>query len=267
MGNALASELKRYRPIILGWDISGTITEIGSNVTAFDVGDEVFAMVNFVGYGKAYAEYVAVPASQLAVKPANITHEEAAASTLAALTAWQAFTDFGQLKKGDKALIHAASGGVGHFAIQIAKHLGAYVVGTSSGKNKNFILQLGADEHINYKEQQFEKVLSDIDFCLEAIGGEHFERSVEVVKPHGTIINLPSGLSDRAKAKANQKNVNTCFFMSVYSSGSDMNIIADLLEQEILTPHISQTYPFGEMPQAHKQIESGRTVGKVVLTL
>lgn len=224
-------------------------------------------MVNFVGHGKAYSEYVAAPASQLALKPTNVSYEEAAASTLAALTAWQAFTYFGKLEQGDKTLIHAAAGGVGHFAVQIAKHLGAYVIGTASDYNKNFIQSIGADQHIDYKKVPFEDVLSDIDFALETIGGKHFEQTVQVLKPGATIINLPSGLTEKAKQKARDKNLNATFFMSVYSSGEDMKQIAKFLKEGIIRPYISKKFNFDQIKEAHKQIKSGSTRGKVVLTI
>lgn len=171
-GEALADTLKDETPIILGWDISGIIVEVGKDVDTFNINDEVFGMINFVGHGKAYAEYVAVPAEQLALKPDNISHVEASATPLVALTAWQAFTHYGTLKPNDKVLIHGASGGVGHFAVLIAKHLGAYVIGTSSAKNRDFVLELGADEHIDYKTEKFEDRLINIDFVLETIGSD-----------------------------------------------------------------------------------------------
>ena len=143
IGKSLYNELKNQNPfIILGWDVSGVVEEVGKEVTQFKVGDEVFGMVNFPGHGKTYAEYVAAPAVDLALKPANILHEEAAAATLAALTAWQVLVTHGKVSKGQKIVIQAASGGVGHYAVQIAKYLGAYVIGTSSSINKTFLLNL-----------------------------------------------------------------------------------------------------------------------------
>lgn len=266
-GEALAETLKNCEPIILGWDISGVIVETGKNVDTFKINDEVFGMVNFAGHGKAYAEYVAVPAEHLALKPKNISHAEASASTLAALTAWQAFTFFGQLKQNDKVLIHGASGGVGHFAIQIAKYLGAYVIGTSSVQNKNFVLELGADEHIDYKNERFEKRLNNIDFVLETIGYDNFRKSVSVLRERGTIVNLPSGLTEEDEKQAEQKNLNACFFMSVFSSGNDMKIIADLLQKKIVTPHIYKVYNLNQIQEAHLQVESGKTKGKVVVKI
>lgn len=263
----LAEDLAHYEPLILGWDVSGEVIEIGSEVHHFKIGDEVFGMVNFVGHGKAYAEYVSAPAEHLALKPDNISHIEASASTLSALTAWQAFDSYGKLRPTDKVLIHGASGGVGHFAVQIAKHIGAYVIATSSASNRDFVLGLGADEHINYQTTHFEQVLGDIDFVLEAIGGANFQKSVQVLKPFGTIVTLPSGHTKEDELKAQEKQLHACYFMSVYSSGSDMQKIASLLSKGILKPHVSHVFDFEEIAKAHLQIETGRTVGKVVVEL
>lgn len=255
--------LKVENPIILGWDISGIIKESKSDL--FKVGDEVFGMVNFPGHGKAYAAYVAAPAEHLSLKPKNITHEEAAGATLAALTAWQAILKAG-VKKGDRVLIHAAAGGVGHFAVQMAKHLGAYVVGTSSGKNKNFVLSMGADEHIDYTAHPFETQVKNIDFVLDTMGGDHIDRSLEIMNPGGTLISIPSALNGGVEEKSKAKRVNG-YATFVQSSGEDMKTIAGLLEKGSLKSHISETYTFDQMAAAHHQMESGRTVGKIVVTL
>lgn len=253
------------RPVILGWDISGTVAAVGADVTDFAVGDKVFGMVNFPGHGKAYAEYVASPASQLAKMPADLPFEDAAATTLAALTALQVFT--GRVKSGDRVLIHAGSGGVGHFAIQIARNLGAHVITTSSAKNRDFCLSLGADEHIDYREQQFEEVLSDIDFVLDGMGGQVLENSLKVVKPGGKIVSLPTHtFPEELQAKADEAGVALEFVM-VTSNGDDMNTLKSMLEAGTLKPHVSVTFPFEKMPDAHLQIESGRTVGKAIVTL
>ncbi|MGI9536106.1 MAG: NADP-dependent oxidoreductase [Desulfocapsaceae bacterium] len=253
------------RPVILGWDIAGTIVAVGADVTDFEVGDKVFGMVNFPGHGKAYAEYVASPASHLAKIPANTTFEEAAATTLAALTALQVLQP--RVKAGDRVLIHAGSGGVGHFAIQIAKNIGATVVATSSAKNRDFVLSLGADEHIDYREQKFEEALTDIDFVLDGMGGEVLENSLKVVKNGGTIVSLPTHVfSEELKAAAEQQNIKLEFVL-VTSNGEDMNTLKEQIESGALKPHVSVTFPFNNMAEAHKQIESGRTVGKAVVTL
>jgi NADPH:quinone reductase-like Zn-dependent oxidoreductase len=162
-GKGAAGKLKGESPMILGWDIAGIVTE--SRAEEFEAGDEVFGMVNFPGHGRAYAEYVAAPADQLALKPTTVNFESAAAATLAALTAWQAFSDHGRLRAGQRVLIHAAAGGVGHFAVQIARHIGAYVIGTASAENKEFVLGLGANECIDYKTERFEEVVQEYRLC------------------------------------------------------------------------------------------------------
>lgn len=263
----LAKDLAMYEPLILGWDVSGEVVETGSQVTQYQVGDEVFGMVNFVGLGKAYAEYVATPVEHITLKPQNISHTEAAASAMAALTAWQAFNSYGKLRAKDKVLIHAASGGVGHFAVQIAKHMGAHVIATSSSSNRDFVLGLGADQHIDYQTLSFDEILKDLDFVLESVGGENFQKSVKVLKPFGSIVALLSGHTKEEESMARAKNLHACYFMSVYSSKQDMERIASLLKKEIVKPHLSYIFGFDEIAKAHRQIESGRTVGKVVIKL
>jgi len=263
----LAEDLAHFNPLILGWDVSGEIVEVGNKVTRFHIGDEVFGMINFIGHGKAYAEYVVASAKHIALKPNNISHVEAAAATMAALTALQAFNRYGKLRPTDKVLIHAASGGVGHFAVQIAKHVGAYVIATSSASNRDFVLKLGADRHIDYRTTHFEKILRNIDFVLESVGGDNFQKSVHVLKPFGTIVALNSGHTNDDEVSAKAKNLHACHFMAVYSDSSDMEYIASLLEAGILKPHVSHVFGFDEIAKAHLQIETGRTVGKVVVKL
>lgn len=265
-GKGMSGRLKEIDPLIIGWDISGIVVETGSAVTGFVAGDEVFGMVNFPGHGRAYAEYVAAPEAHLALKPANISHEEAAAATLAALTAYQALVSQAKIKAGDKVLVHSAAGGVGHYTVQIAKHLGAYVIGTSSAENKDFVLALGADEHIDYKNQKFEEVAKDIDFALDTIGGENVDRSLEVIKKGGTLISIPSGLAESVTEKAKTKGINGFFFL-VHSNGEDMKAIANLLSKGIIKSHVSKTCAFENMGQAHTQVETGKTRGKVVVTI
>ncbi|CAN5653184.1 NADP-dependent oxidoreductase [soil metagenome] len=252
-------------PKILGWDISGIITEIDTDVTAFKISDEVFGMVNFPGHGKAYAEYVAVPVSQLALKPSNISHEEAAASTLAALAAWQALVTNAKIKAGDKVLIHAAAGGVGHYAVQFAKNIGAHIIATGSSKNREFILSLGADKFIDYEITKFEEVVSKLDFVFDTLGGDIYDRSLFSLKKDGLIISLhPISEEQAGKTKFHRLNG---YSIVVTSNGADMAEIAKLLLQKKVIPHISFSFPFEQMAAAHVQIETGRTKGKVVVTL
>lgn len=263
----LTSLFGAERPVVLGWDVSGTIEEIGSKVTDFEIGDTVFGMVNFPGIGNAYAEYVVVPYSHLALKPKSISHQEAAAATMAALTAWQALVTNGKIKKGDTVLIHGASGGVGHYATQIAKHFGCYVIGTSSQINKNFVLLNGADQHIDYTKNAFEDTVSEVDFVLDTIAGSTIEKSIEITRNGGTVVTIPSGnipQEDLDKAKA--KNVSLLFFL-VQSSGDDIKTIANLMERGIIKSHISDQFSFDRIADIHLQLESGRTVGKVVINI
>ncbi|TDE14548.1 NADP-dependent oxidoreductase [Dyadobacter psychrotolerans] len=257
--------LGEERPVILGWDISGTVTEVGKNVTEFEAGDEVFGMINFPGRGNAYAEYVTAPATQVSKKPSNLTHEEAAASSMALLTAWQLLVNHGKVKAGNRVLVHAAAGGVGHFAVQIAKHLGAYVIGTSSAANRDFILAQGADEHIDYKAAPFEETIDNIDFVLDPIGGNTLSRSIGIVNSGGTVASIVTSEfteEDQQKAKSNGVKLINVF---VRSLPEDLASLTDLLEKGIIKPHISQTFAFEEIIQAHQQIETGKTVGKVVV--
>ena len=263
-GRGVAGTIKDQMPAVIGWDFSGVVTEVGSEVDNFKPGDEVFAMISFPKLGKTYAEYVAAPASELALKPGTVSHEHAAATTLAALTAWQALTVHSNVKQGDKVLIHAASGGVGHFAVQLAKHLGAYVIGTSSVENKDFVLSIGADEHIDYKAQPFENVAKDIDFVLDTIGDDYIDRSLTIMKKGGTIVSIVSGKNESVSEKAGAMGLHGKV-MRVHASGEDMKTMAGFLERGIITPHIHETFPFEKMAEAHAQIESGRTVGRVAL--
>lgn len=262
-GAGVYGRINTETPIIIGWDIAGVVTE--ANNATFKPGDEVFGMVNFPGHGKAYAQYVAVPAGQLALKPANISFEQAAAATLAALTAYQALVKNANITAGQRVLIHAAAGGVGHFAVQIAKHLGAHVTGTSSAANRDFVLGLGADDHIDYKNHHWQQSENSFDFTLDCVGGDNLNLSINVTKPGGSFISI-LGLNDERKAKATDKGVNGNAIL-VHSSGEDMNVIAGWLQKGILKAHVAAVFPFEKMGEAHLQVETGRTVGKVVVTV
>ena len=260
-GKGAFQKLKDENPLILGWDISGIVVE--TNSSKFKLNDEVFGMINFPGHGKSYAQFVATSENHLALKPKNINFEEAAATTLAALTALQAIQK-AEVKEGQNVLIHAASGGVGHFAVQIAKYLGTSVTGTSSAKNKEFVLGLGADQHIDYTNVEWENSDEKFDFILDTIGGKNIDNSIKVLKEGGTIISIPRGLNDDVEEKAASVNANG-FKMLVQSNGKDMEELAKLLERGVLKPHIYKTFKFNEMSNAHEELEKGRTVGKIVV--
>jgi len=259
-GKGRWATLKNEDPLILGWDISGIVTASASPL--LKVGDEVFGMIG----GKGYAEYVAAAATDLALKPANVSHETAAAASLAALTAWQAMTYYTPILPGQKVLVHAAAGGVGHYAVQLAKYWGAYVIGTSSAANKAVVLGLGADEHIDYTTTQLEEHAKDIDFVVDALGGDNIDRSLLVLKKGGTIVSLPSGLKEAVTEKAAAEGCHG-YPVAVKSNGADMAKLAGLLAGGQLKSLISQTFAFDEMRAAHLQIETGRTIGKVVLSV
>ncbi len=255
------------RPVILGWDLAGEVVAVGAEVQTLQPGDAVFGLVNFFGAGRAYAEYVAVPAHQLARKPAAVSYEVAAATTLAALTAWQALGQHGHVQPGSRVLIHGGAGGVGHFAIQLAKQLGAYVLTTASARNREFVLSLGADEHVDYATERFWERTPDVDFVLDTVGGEVLAHSLAVVRPGGTIITLPTpAIEPELSAQAAAQRVQLAFMM-VASSGPGMQALADLLARGAIRPHIAATFPFAAMAEAHAYQETARPVGKVVVTL
>ena len=268
-----ATLLRMLRPkegeetYILGWDISGVVEEAGSNVREFKKGDEVFGMVNFPGNGKAYAEYVAVPSNQLALKPKNVSHEEAAAATLAALTAWQGLVANAKVKKSDKVLVHAAGGGVGHYAVQIAKSFGSHVIGTGSTAKKDFVLKLGADEFIDYTSEKFEDEVKDADIVFDSIAdSEHLLRSIAAAKKGGRVVSIKANFGDEHFKAAKARDVQT-FRILVQSNGEDMKQVARLMAEGKLHSHVSARYKFEDLPKAHQQIETGKTVGKIVVVL
>ena len=265
-GMAMADHLKHNNPLILGWDISGIVIDTGAKVSKFKKGDNVFGMVNFLGHGKGYAEYVAASENHLTHKPSNISHEEAAAATLAALTALQLLVHYAKIKPGNRILILAASGGVGHYAIQIAKYLGAHVIGVSSAKNKDFVLGLGADEHIAYDEQLFEDVVCEVDFVLDAFAKDSLYQSLKVVKRGGLIISLLPMISEDVLQKAKEKNVEVHYSL-VKSNGTDIEAIATLLEKGVLKSYVSKSFSFDKMGEAHIEMETGKTVGKIIVKL
>ncbi len=265
IGKAIYEKLKEDRPIILGWDVSGIIEAIGNKVSEFKVGDEVFGMINFPGHGKAYAEYVTAPHDHLAIKPSNISYEETAATSLAALTAFQVLRNY--VKENDTILIQAGAGGVGHFAVQIGKILGAKVIATTSTRNIDFVRSLGADEVIDYTQTAFEDVLSDLDFVLNALNEDVLQRSILTVKKGGTIITLPSGGNSEATFNLAKEHNVTVLHQQVKSNGADMRQLAEWLSSGKLKATVSKVLSFDELPQTHTIIETGRTRGKIVVTL
>ena len=205
-------------------------------------------------------------ADSVAHKPKNVSYEAAAVTTMAALTAWNPLVNAAHIQPGDTVLIPAGSGGVGHFAIQIARHCGATVITTCSARNRDFVLSLGADRHIDYTTRRFEQEIRGVDFVLDTIGGETLTRSLGVVREGGRILTVIPFCDEALVGQARQRNV-ALSFGGMRHSAEDLAALADLLGRGILQPHLSATYAFGEMAQAHAQVEGGRTVGKVVVIL
>ena len=265
-GKALYNQLKDEAPLILGWDIAGEVVAVGNAVAEFKVGDAVFGMVNFPGHGKAYAEYVAAPANHLALKPAEISFQEAAAATLAALTAWQVLVHQANIQPGQRVLVQAAAGGVGHFAVQIAKHLGAYVIGTASSANANFLDDLGIDEHIDYTEENFADVLESIDFAFDIVGSSSVPGYLKVLKKGGQFISIVGGANEESRKEAEALGIRAENYL-VHSSGDDMKQLAALLQEGTLKAHVSHQFNLENIAAAHRQIETGKTRGKVVINV
>ncbi|QIS13241.1 NADP-dependent oxidoreductase [Nocardia arthritidis] len=238
-------------PFTLGFDVSGVVAQLGAGVDRFAVGGEVYSMV-FSRSG-AYAEYVVVPAEFAAAKPKTLDHPHAAALPTAVLTAWQAFTN---VLPGQRILIHAAAGGVGHLAVQIAKYHGAHVIGTASGAKHEFLRGLGADELIDYRTADFTEVTGDIDIVFDLVGGEYGSRSLKVLRPGGRLIDA-QGNDAESDPRYERLYVNP--------SGADLETIADLVDQGVLRPEIDRTLPLAEAAEAHRLSESGQVRGKIVL--
>ncbi|MFG2127233.1 NADP-dependent oxidoreductase [Streptomyces sp. NPDC048751] len=253
-------------PFVLGWDVSGVVEATGFGVAAFAPGDEVFGMVPFpYGHG-THAEYVTVPARALVHKPAAIDHVEAGALPLVALTAWQALVETADVRPGQRVLIHAAAGGVGHVAVQIAKTRGAYVIGTASAGKHDYLRELGVDEAIDYRETDFEEAVKDVDVVLDTIGGDHAVRSLRVLRPGGAVVSiLPVG-SEEFYEEAERLGVRAAFLL-VDADRAGMRAIAELVEAGKLRPTIAGTFPLADAAEAHRLGDTGRTTGKLVLTV
>jgi len=251
-------------PIILGWDAAGVVDEVGAQVTKFKAGDRVFARPETTNRG-TYAEYTAVDAHLLAKIPENLSFEEAACVPLAGLTAWQCLFDFGNIQKGQKVLIHAGAGGVGTFAIQLAKEAGAYVAATAGTHNVDLLKSLGADEVIDYKKQDFEKVLREYDFVLDSLGGENQEKSFSVLKNGGKLASI---VSEPDPEKAAQKNIKSGNVW-LKPNGSQLARMAELLERNKLKVIIGHRFPLSEegIREAHAISESHHAKGKIVIEI
>lgn len=273
-------------PFILGNDFSGVVVKIGAKVTRFKVGDEIYARPRKSKIG-TFAEYIALHEDDIALKPNNLSFEEAASIPLVGLTSYQALVDILQVQKGQKILIQAGAGGVGTFAIQLAKLMGATVATTTSEAGANLVKSLGADEVINYKTERFEEILKNYDAVFDTLGGEIFEKSFEVVKSGGKIASV-SGLPNARfgkeygsgffktllfsaashKLTALEKKHNVHYtFLFMKPSGEQLRIIANFIKAGKIKPIIDSVFPFEDAQKAMEYVESGRAKGKVIVKI
>jgi len=274
-----------YRlPLILGNDVAGVVVRVGPRVRRFKPGDEVYARPDKDRIG-AFAELISMNESAVAIKPKRLTMEEAASIPLVGLTAWQALVERANLKKGQRVLIHAGSGGVGTIAIQLAKHVGAVVATTTGTANLDWVKRLGADVVIDYSKHDFEAILQDYDVVLNSLGGEVLEKSLRVLKPGGKLISISGPpdldfakdmgaswilrqvmrlLSYRIRNKAKRRGV-TYSFLFMRASGDQLREIASLIESGTIRPVVDRVFPFESTKDAMAYVEKGRVKGKVVV--
>jgi NADPH:quinone reductase-like Zn-dependent oxidoreductase len=276
-----------YRlPLILGNDVAGIVVRVGSKVSRFKPGDEVYARPDKDRIG-AFAQFIAMNEADVAMKPKNLTMEEAASIPLVALTAWQVLVERANLQKGQKVLIHAGSGGVGTIAIQLAKYLGAVVATTTSTSNVDLVKSLGADVVIDYKTQNFEEVLKDYDVVLNSLGTDTLEKSLRALKPGGKLISI-SGPPDPAFAKQNgsgwllqqvmrllsfgirrksKRHQVSYSFLFMTANGGQLGKITALIEAGVIKPVVDRVFRFEKANEALAYVETGRAKGKVVIAL
>ncbi|OHU76633.1 NADP-dependent oxidoreductase [Mycobacteroides chelonae] len=283
--NGEFKQLIRYkRPFILGHDLSGVITKVGAEVRGFKAGDEVYARPRDLRIG-AFAEQIAVHADDIALKPASLSFEEAAAVPLVALAAWQALVELADVQPAQKVLVHAGGGGLGSTAIQVAKHLGAYVATTASAKDVDKVRGLGADEVIDFRARDFARVLSGYDVVLDSLGLASLEKSLTVLRPGGLAISVVGPpdpafavqlrqpllrpvmavLSRKIRRQARKLGVRYSFFF-MRASGPQLAILAALYDAGTLRPVLDRTFPFAEMLDAMAYVEQGKANGKIVVS-
>lgn len=253
-------------PFILGWDVSGVVEEVGVGVTRFRPGDAVYGMPRFPHRAGAHAEYVTAPSRHFDHKPEEISHVEAAAVPLTGLTAWQALVDHAGLRAGQSVLIHAAAGGIGHLAVQIAKALGARVIGTARADRHEFVRGLGADEVVDYTAVDFTEAVEEVDVVLNTVPGDYAARSVSVLRDGGVLAELHLSNAGASFPEAAARGISTRF-MLVEPDHRGMRELSRLIAEGRLKPHVSRTFPLEEAAAAHRAVEAGRALGKTVLTI
>lgn len=273
-------------PLILGNDFSGVIAKVGSKVRNFKPGDEVYGRPRKTRIG-TLVEYIAIHEEDISLKPRNLSFEEAASIPLVGLTTLQAFSDILDLKKDQKILIHAGAGGVGTFAIQLAKYMGAYIATTASEKGVNLVQSLGADLIINYKKENFEDLLTGYDAVYDTLGGIALEKSFQVLKPNGKIVSINGMPNARFGVEQKLGWIKTAIlsivsrkltaleskfkveyhFLLMKSSGFLLNYLKELIEENHIRPIVDKVYNFKDTQQAMNYLESGRAKGKIVIKI
>ncbi len=255
-----------HPPVVLGWDVAGVVDAVGAGVTRFALGDRVFGMPWFPRQAGGYAEYVTAPSRHFAASPRGLDDISAAGLPLAGLTAWQALVDIAGVGEGQRVLVHAAAGGVGHLAVQVAKSLGAHVIGTASSGKHRRLGELGLDEAINYRGTAFEKVVEPVDVVLDLIGGDTAMRSLDALRPGGLLISLPSGSAAEAIAAAPHRG-RRATGMLVEPDGDGLEQLAALVDAGSLRVLVEATFALDQAAAAHRLGERGKTTGKIVLTV
>ncbi|MCW2831078.1 MAG: NADPH:quinone reductase, partial [Aeromicrobium sp.] len=249
-------------PFTVGWDVAGTVDAVGPDVTEHAVGDRVFGMPRFPAAADAYAEQVVAPVQDVVTTPATTDDQHAAALPLAALTAYQALVEVADVQPGQRVLVQAAGGGVGHLAVQIAKALGAEVVATASAGKVDFVRGLGADQVVDYREHDFTEVVEPVDVVVDPFGGENLARSLAVVRDGGVVASLLD-IDPEAAATAEARGVRLVR-IGVGPNRTSLQAIAGLVDRGLVAAHVSATYPLEEAATAHEQIGHG-VQGKIVL--
>lgn len=260
-GMGVAAGRAELLPLVPGWDVSGVVDAAGAEVTELVPGDEVYGMIRFPEIGGAYAELATAPATHVARKPPSLSHEEAAALPLAGLAAWQALFDAAGLREAQAVLVHAAAGGVGHLAVQLAKWKGARVTGTASGSNEGLVRELGADHFVDYTRAAFDEVVCGMDVVLDAVGGETLERSYAVLRPGGMLVTLAGTPSGERAAQLGVRALR----VRVHPSRPHLDRLRELVEDGYLRVRVDSVLPLARAREAHRRSESHRARGKIVL--
>ena len=256
----LARMMGTKLPFTPGLDVAGVVSKTGDTVTRFKEGDAVYACLNMQRQG-AYAEFAIAKEDEASLKPKNISFEHAAAVPVAGATAWQALIEIAKLERGQTVLIHGGSGGVGSFAVQIAKARGAKVIATASGANQHFLKEIGADQAIDYTATKFEEAVKNVDVVLDSVGDDTLKRSYAVVKKGGMVVSL---VQPPDKAELDARGIRGSGFM-VSPNTALLGELTKLIEAKKVRPIVTKTFPLAESAKAHEGIETGHTRGKIVL--